>query len=206
VISDKVRLEGERITGLIAQRLKNDGFPWYGDDETDVSLNKSEKGVAVKLATQSLGVALVYRGGTDRVGMERLVFLANLFKQQGTGELTETVRSLFTERFPGTRANGPAIRRARELAGVEAPDAEHGNGKHEDAVVMSPPLREALNMIGHVERLQKTVNGIEVKIEELEREKARLKVEIDLYKPAMSHLRALEQAVNGIKNKVGELK
>lgn len=201
-----VKAAAEALAKLVRERLGRDGFPWYGYDDVDAALTRSEKGAAVKIAERLSGVELLGRSGTDRATMERCITLANLFKQQGTGEVTDVVRDLFMSRFPDTpggRISGPTARRARELAGLESPKKNGSAHAAADAAIPSE-FREALNMAAHIERLQKTVAGIEVQIEDLERRRAEVQKEIDLYKPAIQQMKALSTTVQTIKSRIGE--
>jgi hypothetical protein len=124
---------------------------------------------------------------------ERIAFLAEELRET-EGRLSDGIRARFRERF-GRDVEGPTVRAARVSLGLTS------NPKAAAAPVVPGELREALNMVGHVERLQAQQIALEEQIEDLEAKRDEVKRQIDAYKPVLGQLRALQQAVNVVRTK-----
>lgn len=137
-----------------------------------------------------------------KLGDEKALFMVELLKQS-EGKITEEVRSLYCEKFGGHRIPAPVLVGAKKRLGIYVPPEAREREEKDAAPAMPGELREALNMVAHVEKLHRKKAALEEQIEALEQERKKVDVELDTYKPVLGQLRALQQAVNVVRTKAG---
>lgn len=183
-----------KFKSLLIERRDRCGVAWY--ESRDAGLGKAESGSLAKRARAELGFDLERRA--DGMG-EKIEAMIELLKMSG-GEMTADVARLYCERFKVDRISGPIAKAARVRLGLSKWN------RSEKSAPSSPPvpaeLREALNIVGHVEKIQREANELDHQIDVLQGKRKALLQEIETYKPAMAALRTLSTAVSGVRSKI----
>jgi hypothetical protein len=201
------KIDTRKFVALLTQRKKDDGSAWYCEEDIASMFpgidNKTLMGHIIRTVRMENDLE------PERLAKPEKMIFARKLLAETNGEVTPEVAALWKEKFGQDSMPGPIRKSVRVYMGLEDGFFKNTHPGHkkpkEEEVAVTPELREALNMVKHVEEIQREINQIDRNIDDLKIDREKLQVKLDHYKPVMAQLRALGQAVTGVRNKAQEL-
>ncbi|HBY58520.1 MAG TPA: hypothetical protein DEH78_01780 [Solibacterales bacterium] len=177
----------QELADKILERIKSHGFGWYtrADIPAGAPSGRSS-GALIKAAMKIVGRPVEVLRPEQA---EKLVHAASMLR---SGVAENEVQSEIERAY--SPLIGLQMTVARRLAGVESATV-NTSGDAKVPAVLNDSFRDAINFIGHAEKIRKQIVEIDHKVEALKIDRANLERELEVYKPAMAALANLQTAV-----------